>query len=94
MNSPDRPPVALGYSGAQVRAARDDDRQRYRRAVIWLVLYQFIVAIPVRLALDFLVTESKFRGLYFLKPYILVAIAILVLLIWLLGLPQAFRRRY
>ncbi len=93
MNSPDRPPIHC-IPRHEVRHLRDEDRRFYRRRVALLVIYQFMLAIPVRYSLDFLVLESRFRGLDYMKPYIMPTIAVLVLLVWIFGIPQAFRRRY
>ncbi len=70
---------------------RDDDRRRYRRGVIWLVVYQIVVAGPVRISLDTLAHHKIFS---WISPFIIPSIIALVLCIWGIGLLYVFGRKY
>ncbi len=82
------------YTSNEVKALRDKDRRRYRANVIWLVLYQVIVLGPIRVAFDTATNNPRFGDLSAVKVYIVPAMIALVLLMWILGLTNAFRRKY
>lgn len=84
----------LYFRPGEVRAQRDADRRRYRNLVVALVAYQFILAISVRLAVDFVINNEKFKAIHFIKPYVLPGMAVMVLLLWVLGIGLVFRRKY
>ena len=82
------------FTTNEVRLELDKHRRRYRRAVVWLVVYQVAVLGPIRYALDTLIRNPKFSKMLIIEPYIVPGMVLLVVLIWALGLPNAFRRRY
>jgi hypothetical protein len=81
------------YLPGEVRAMRDADRRRYRANVALLVIYQVLVIGPIRLAFDTALNNPRFGNLAFVKPYIVPGMVVLVLLIWVIGIKMAFRRK-
>ena len=75
------------YTEADLRRIRNEDRRKYRKAIIWLVVYQIVVAGPVRIALDTLALHKIFSGL---QPFIIPIIVVLVICIWGIGLLSVF----
>jgi hypothetical protein len=95
MNAPEADqPIPHYYRPGEVRALRDYDRRRYRRRVVYLIAYLFAIIIPVRITLDLIVSSPKFSAVHFIKPYIIYAIALLALVIWILGLRIVFQRKF
>lgn len=79
------------FSHEDVRRVRDHDRRIYRRWVIFMVFYQIIVAVPVRLALDVAVRHA---GHPEWQPYIPGVLVLIVGALWAVGIWATFRRRY
>jgi FtsH-binding integral membrane protein len=79
------------YTDADLKRIRNEDRMSYRKGVIWLVVYQIVVAGPVRIALDTLASHKIFYGL---QPFIIPIIVGLVLCIWGIGILYIFGRKY
>ena len=69
----------------------DADRRRFRRNVIWLVFFQILVAGPVRIAADSLIANPRV-GIEFVQPYVVPAMVVLVVLIWVFGIKTVFAR--
>jgi hypothetical protein len=87
---PSPPMVTVAY----MRQARDADRRRYRTNVIYLVMYQIIVAMIGRIGVDFLPWNTLLKDVIFLKPFSIVVPLIFVIAVWLVGLHVCFKRNY
>jgi hypothetical protein len=95
MNDQEAMPAMLqSVTKSDVRLIRDEDRRFYRRRTIFLVLYQFAVIVPVRIAIDLVLDQPKFAAAHFIKPYVIYGLVMVVLLIWIAGIPAVFKRRY
>lgn len=86
--------MPLYFTANEVRIELDKQRRRLRANTIWLVVLQIALAGPIRWAADSLLANPRLAGIAFLQPYVLPGMIVLVVMIWVFGLPNAFRRRY
>ncbi len=79
---------------AEMRKARDADRRRYRKNVIYLVMYQVAVVAMARIGVDLLPWNSLLKDVIFLRQFSIVVPVMFVIVIWLVGLHVCFKRDY
>ncbi len=75
------------YTANEVRNLRDKDRRHYRNRVAFVVIFMIIVGVVVRLVLDFFAPH-----LPGLQVFIIPAVLVVVLSLWVFGLQWAFAR--
>jgi hypothetical protein len=90
MTAPERMP--LYFTANEVRLELDKQRRRLRANTIWLVVFQILVAGPVRIAADSLIANPRLAGIAFIQPYVVPAMVVLVIFIWVCGIKAGFRR--
>ncbi len=77
-----------------MRHFRDADRRRYRKNIIYLLVYQVLVVVAARICVDVLLANILLKDVQFLRPYAIIVPLIFFVMIWLVGLHVAFRRSY
>lgn len=78
------------HTDADLRRIRKQDRRMYRRGVVFLVIYQLIVLLPVRYVIDLTLKQPIFKDFSFIQAYVPAGMAVSVLLIWIFGILWIF----